>query len=316
MSTPQPRDRAGTVGMDCIDLFSGLGGFSLGAEQAGARVLYAVNHWQVAVECHARNHPETVHAVEDVERVNWLDVPAHNLLLASPACQGHARARGRERPHHDAQRATAWAVVHAAEVHKPACIIVENVPEFAKWLLYPAWTDALARLGYSVSPHVIDAADVGVPQHRRRLFVICTRSRSPLLLALPRLDHVPARSIIDLDGGTWTQVDRPGRATATLARITNGRAEFGSEFALAYYSSERSGRSLDRPLGTVRTRAAHAVVVGDRMRMLTVDEVRRAMGFPDGYQLPEQKAVALHLLGNAVVPEVARRVVEAVRRAV
>lgn len=53
---------------------------------------------------------------------------------------------------------------------------------------------------------------------------------------------------------------------------------------------------------------------GDRMRMLTVDECRRAMGFPDGYLLPDQHKAAVHMLGNAVVPAVARDILVAILR--
>jgi len=303
--------------MNCIDLFSGLGGFTEGATQAGCKVIYAVNHWNLAVQTHALNHTGTLHALEDVERVDWSAVPPHDLLLASPACQGHAKARGKERPHHDAQRATAWGVVAAAEAHRPPVFVVENVPEFRNWILFPAWQDALQRLGYSLSLNLIDAADLGVPQHRRRLFIIGTRSKVPLTLTLGKVPHVPARSFIDLAAAApWSQVTKSGRAEATLARIANGRREFGSDpFLLAYYGTEHGGRSLDQPLGTVRTKAAHAVVCADKMRMLTVQEVRAAMGFPDGYLLPANKAAALHLLGNAVCPPVAKAVIEAVRRA-
>jgi DNA (cytosine-5)-methyltransferase 1 len=77
-----------------------------------------------------------------------------------------------------------------------------------------------------------------------------------------------------------------------------------SRIVCTYYGTERGRRSLDKPLGTVRTRAAHAVVVGDRMRMLTLAEGRRAMGFPADYVLPSNLKDAWMLLGNAVVPAV------------
>ncbi len=54
------------------------------------------------------------------------------------------------------------------------------------------------------------------------------------------------------------------------------------------------------------------MIDGDRMRMLTVDECRRAMGFPDDYQLPAQHKAAVHMLGNAVVPIVARDILSAI----
>lgn len=302
--------------MIAVDLFAGLGGSSLGATQAGATVVAAVNHWDKAVEFHARNHPGTMHIQEDIERLDWTQIPKHDLLLASPACQGHSKARGRERPHHDAQRLTAWGVVQAAEAHRAPVLIVENVPEFKTWVLFPAWKDALHRLGYSISENLVDAADLGVPQRRVRLFLVCTRSRNPITLTLGKVPHRPARTIINLDTGRWSPVDAPGRAEATLRRIDQGRKVYGSEpFLLAYYGGEKGGRSLDKPLGTVRTKVAHAVVVGNKMRMLTLAEGRKAMGFPDEYELPSNLKDAWKLLGNAVCPPVARAVVEAVRKA-
>lgn len=298
--------------MRAIDLFAGAGGFSAGATMAGVRVVWAANHWRAAVDVHAANHPDVQHACQDLHQANWCDVPAHDLLLASPACQGHSRARGKDRPHHDAQRSTAWAVVSAAECHRPAAVIVENVPEFAKWPLYPAWCSAMQALGYALAPMILDAADHGVPQHRRRLFVVGTRSRHPVALALPQREHVPASAVIEWDRGTWSAVERPGRAERTLRRIRAGRATHGERFVTAYYGSERGGRSLDRPLGTLTTRDRYAVIDGSRMRMLTAGECRAAMGFPPDYRLPERHREAVHMLGNAVVPAVARDVIGAV----
>lgn len=188
---------------------------------------------------------------------------------------------------------------------------MENVPEFASWALYPAWCSAMEALGYAVSPNVLDAADYGVPQRRVRLFVVCTRSRSPLALDLPKQPHVPARSFVDFEAGSWSKIDRPGRAAKTLARVHSGRKHFGDRFLVAYYGSTKGGRSLDRPIGSLTTRDRYGVIDGDRMRMLSVSEARAAMGFDSGYALPRQKKLAMHLLGNAVPPPLAARVIEA-----
>ena len=188
-----------------IDLFSGLGGWSTGASLAGVDVLWAANHWPDAVEWHSANHPNTIHACQDLHQADWSKVPAHDLLLASPCCQGHSKARGKANgnPQHDASRSTAWAVVSALEFHRPAMAIVENVPEFLDWALYPAWASAMNALGYQLAPHVVNCADLGVPQERVRMFLICTRSRAPLHLQLLKMEHVPATSFIDFNAGRW-----------------------------------------------------------------------------------------------------------------
>lgn len=284
---------------------------------AGVQVVWAANHWPAAVQVHANNHPDTLHVCQDLQQADWTQVPSHDLLLASPACQGHSLARGKERAHHDAQRATAWAVVSAAECHQPAAFVVENVPEFARWTLYPAWCAAMNALGYALAPMVLDAADHGVAQHRRRLFIVGTRSKHPIELRMQQHTHVPAASVIDFATGRWTPVHHARRSRATLHRIENGRRRFGHRFVAPYYGSGsgETGRSLDRPLGTVTTRDRWAVIDGERMRMLTTGEARAAMGFPDTYQLPARHKDAMHMLGNAVVPPVARDVINALRAA-
>lgn len=289
-----------------IDLFSGLGGFSEGARQAGVTVLWAANHWHAAVEMHKANHQNTAHACQDLQQADWRECPSHDILLASPACQGHSRARGKERPHHDAQRATAFAVLAALEFHRPAAAVIENVPEFRAWALYQTWTHGLTALGYSMSEMVLDAADFGVPQHRKRLFVVCTRSRSPIKLEVQRHPHLSIDSFIDWTNKyAWSST--ADKREKTQRRIANALAAFGPRFVMPYYGSGSglTGRCLSRPLGTISTRDRWAIVDRGRMRMFQPEELKAAMGFPAHYRLPAARAKAVHMLGNAVCPPVA-----------
>lgn len=305
--------------MKAIDLFSGLGGLSTGAKMAGVEVLWAANHWPEAVHWYGKNHPGTTRVCQDLHQANWADAPRHDLLLAAPCCQGHSKARGKAsgNPQHNASRSTAWAVVSALEFHRPEAAIVENVPEFVEWALYPAWLAAINALGYQVAPHIVDCADLGVPQNRVRLFLICTRSQAPLMLNLQRGEHVPATSFIDFNTGKWSAVDKPGRAVATLARVENGRRQHGERFIMPYYKSGSglTGRSLQRPIGTITTRDRWAVVDGDRMRMITADEVLQGMSFPAGTKRPDNHRLTVHMAGNAVPPVAGARVIEALRAA-
>lgn len=301
--------------MRAVDLFAGAGGFSTGAKLAGCDVVWAADHWPAAVAIHAANHPHTAHACQDLQQTDWTTVPAHDLLLASPACQGHSKARGKEKPHHDALRSTAWAVVSAIECHRPEAALVENVVEFRDWDLFPSWLDALKRLGYAAALNVLCASDAGVPQERRRLFVSLVKGSTPLQLNLPRVEPGTARGVIQFDRGHWTPVDKPGRSEATLRRIANGRRQFGDRFVMPYYSggSGLTGRSLDRPIGTITTKNRWGVVDGNRMRMLLADESRDFMGFPQDYVLPMGVTEATFMLGNAVCPPQAAQAINYVK---
>ena len=211
--------------MEAIDLFAGFGGLTLGAEQAGVSVVWAGNHWKTAVSTHARNHPHTVHACQDLRQTDWTTLPPFRIQLAAPACQGHSTAsQPKRRAYHDAVRATAFAVIDCADVTEPEAIIVENVPSFVRWRLYPWWREGLERLGYQIDTRLVTASRIGVAQRRTRLFVIATR---PGVRVRPfRQDPTePAfgQHLIPNPGEhLWRPVS--GATGAVRARIERGRA--------------------------------------------------------------------------------------------
>lgn len=310
--------------LTAIDMFAGLGGFSEGAEQAGAQVLWAANHWALAVNVHQRNHPKTKHVVQDLHQANWFEVPSMDLVLASPACQGHSQAATRQlarrrrgtAPRHDEYRATAWAVPSCAEVHDPPFVLVENVVDFKNWIGFKAWCGYWNDLGYSLSEHVLNAADFGVPQDRKRLFILATRGRKPLVLNPRHREHVAFKSCVDSNAGNWEPV--ASKPPAVRARVAKGRKTFPRGMFMTQHVTGHPGRSLDRPLPTVTTKHQMALVrsgkSGDEMRMLTADEYRCGMGFPDRYWLPDSICDSVKLLGNAVCPPVAAALVREIMR--
>lgn len=301
------------TGATAIDLFAGAGGFTAGAEAAGVHVLWAANHWPDAVEVHARNHPRTEHSCQDLQQADWSAVPDHDLLLASPACQGHSFAGqpGRRRrgviAKQQADRNTAWAVVSCAEVKRPRTILVENVAAFLRWPLLPAWMHALELLGYELRTQVFDVADFGVPQNRKRA-IVSARLGEPLELASPGLAHRPFGPSIDWNAGDWKPLreNTPG----VRRRVYAARRRIGEGRFLTHYVTGHRGRELSRPIGCVTTKAQWAVVRGDHSRMLTPVELRRAMGFDDDYYLPPGSTLATRLLGNAMPPGFARDLIQ------
>jgi DNA (cytosine-5)-methyltransferase 1 len=267
----------------------------------------AVNHWPRAVETHESNHPETQHVCQDLGLFDHSRLPDHDLLIASPSCVGHTRARGKERRHHDSTRATAWCVVDALEAKRPEQFVVENVPEMMRWELYPAWRMAIATLGYNVAEQVINAAEWGTPQERRRLVVTGRRGAPAVRLVTPNDVGSSARAIIQWGAGRWGSTKR--RARRTMEVIEHGRRVFGERFLVPYFGNTHVARSVDRPIGTITTRDRYGVVDGDRYRMLNIGECHAAMGFPPEYVLTGTREEQLKQLGNAVPPPLARHVV-------
>lgn len=301
--------------VDAIDLFAGWGGFSLGATQAGVPVRAALNHWPLAVETHTLNHPQTHHECQDLRQADWTRLPKYNLLLASPACQGHSPAsQPKRRLYHDALRATAFAVIDCADVTEPDAIIVENVPAFTRWRLFDLWTEMVRKLGYDIDIRLVNASRHGVAQRRTRMFLLATRPG----VKVPELRQQPdepafAPLLHDNDAGLpWTRVSdaTPG----VRARIERGRARHGRRF-LTQHVTGHPGVPLHEPIRTITTATHHwNLVDGDRYRSLTGRELARGMGFPDTFTWPETATLAQVTkgLGNSVCPPVARQLVGAV----
>lgn len=303
--------------MKAIDLYSGGGGTSLGAHMAGIDVLWAANHLKTAVETHKLNHPYAQAVCQDLQQADWSLVPDHDLMMASPCCQGHSKARGKaqQSTRADVSRATAWGVVSCLEIKKPPLGIVENVKEIKDWVLYDCWCDAIHRLGYSMSEVLVNCNTLEVPQSRLRLFIVITKSKSPLKLTLPEFEIVPASSFLDLsmEGHQWSEWRH--RKPATVRRITQGQKDFGEVFIDTAYGSERTGHSIHKPIGTITTVNKHSLVMGDKVRALTIQELAAAQTFPDDYIWPKGKTITKSMIGNAVPPVAAYHILSALKSA-
>ncbi|MGW4720727.1 DNA cytosine methyltransferase [Nocardia sp. NPDC004260] len=301
--------------IDWIDLFSGGGGSSVGIRRAGQQVKACANHWPVAVATHQKNHPDVEHFTANLSETDFRIFPRTTALWASPSCVWHARSGGRKQPPAEVERlrqdtgaidrATAFAVIAAAEVHQYEAIVVENVEEFTRWTLFRWWLDGLAALGYRHQTVVLDAAAVpgAVAQVRRRWFGVFTRDGG-VDLSLPAVQTPPATSILDPDPGR--PVTRRLYVSPQIEQIT----EPGVPHLVMYRRNAKPRRADRHPLATVTAGGNHhavATVTADGVfhRMLTNTERARAQGFPDSYQWVGNRAEVLKQVGNAVAVPVA-----------
>jgi DNA (cytosine-5)-methyltransferase 1 len=246
------------------DLFCGAGGSSTGALRAIESIgrtakLMVVNHWDMAIATHTLNHPTVTHHCADLEHIKPRDVvPDGNLdlLIASPTCTFHSRARG-GRPVHDQQRMDPWHVVRWCTDLRVARVLVENVPEFVDWGpcsiqtgrpipsrkgdYFRAWCEALRSIGYRLDWRVLCCADYGDATTRQRFFLIGRSDRKALRwpepshcrggsndLLEPRKPWRPAAEIIDwtIPGKSIFTRKRP-LAPNTLRRILAGAERYG-----------------------------------------------------------------------------------------
>ena len=303
--------------MDFIDLFCGGGFGARGAASAGANPVLAVDCWELATQTYRHNFPDCnveTRLIDDRVPAKLKKSFRCDLLITSPECTSHSIARGAKPPDEDSQE-TASHVIPWLKAFRPRWVILENVKRMELWDGHDDLLIQMAELEYAISPLWLNAADFGVPQSRKRLFLLGDRegtvtTRDDLLkLRIGRRKSV--RAILDPHGThKTTPLYKSNRARATIDRAERAIAELGKgePFLIVYYGSDYAGGwlSLCAPLRTVTTLDRFALVTWDdgapQMRMLQPRELMRAMGGPDTpHELPfGTRRDKIKLCGNGV----------------
>jgi DNA (cytosine-5)-methyltransferase 1 len=290
---------------------------------AGVEVVAAVDMWDLAEATYTDNFPKTAFYRRKCEKLTPSSIKQRkskiDILIASPECTSHTCAKGAS-PRSEKSRSTAFEVIRFAKAFKPRWIVVENVVHMRSWKRFANWLRSIERLGYHTRVQVLNAADFGVPQARRRLFVTADLQRvPPIVKGRPRV-RVPVTTLIESDNGfRYTPLRKKGRAKATLARARRAIKSIGTRqpFLIVYYGSDGAGgwQGIDRPLRTITTVDRFGFVRptpnGHELRMLQVPELSRAMGFPEEHLFARgTRRDKIKLIGNSVCPPVMKAVVE------
>ena len=186
------------------DQFCGAGGSSTGASMVdGVEIRLALNHWDLAIETHNANFPDTDHDCTDISACDPRRYPATDILITSPECTNHSLAKGKMRkyqaqlelfgkvtidPAEERSRATMFDVPRFAEFHDYNFVVVENVVDARNWRLFDAWTHAMTLLGYDYRIVYYNSQFAHpTPQSRDRMYVVFWKRGNPS----PNLDLRP-----------------------------------------------------------------------------------------------------------------------------
>ena len=167
--------------MKIIDLFCGIGGLSLGFEQAGFEVVAAIDMWKDAVVTYNHNRKDKVAKVETVENFNekeLLEIIASQKItgiIGGPPCQGFSTVGRREID--DPRNKMYLEFYKAVKIANPDFFVIENVKGMLTLNKGAFVKDLIERfgpngLGYNISYQLLNAADYGIPQNRYRVFYV------------------------------------------------------------------------------------------------------------------------------------------------
>lgn len=325
--------------LTAVDLFSGAGGTSLGLQQAGFRVVAAVEKNPLAVESYRMNFHDVTVFERDIQTVRPAELmrlasmkPGDlSLLAACPPCQGFSSIRtlNGSRQVEDYRNGLLKRVIAFVRVLRPLTVMIENVPGLEPETTFAHFVSTLKLLGFYSRHMVADASRYGVPQRRRRLLLLSSRlGRPPLehpdsnhrtvrdtLRGLPK----PGKSGDPLHDHGESRTDRVAALIRRIPMDGGSRSDLGEENQLLCHTKTDGFRDIygrmawDRVAPTItcgcispsKGRFLHP----EQHRAITLREAALLQSFPKTFKisLKRGKHAAAEMIGNALPPEFVKR---------
>lgn len=285
--------------MVVVDLFCGCGGMSKGFELAGHDVVAGLDNWDKALDVYRANfaHPVIKADLNDVvassEVISQFDP---QMIIGGPPCQDFSSAGKRDEDNGRGNLTVCYAEIIAGV--RPEWFVMENVARIVKTNKLSEAKKLLKEAGYGLTQYVLDASLCGVPQARKRFFMIGRLGEEDGFM-LPFIEKNLA--------------DKP----LTMAEYFGDSIDFEYYYRHPRSYIRRGVFSVNEPSPTIRgvnrpMPKGYKLHPGDPVkslegiRPLTTDERSRVQTFPEGFRFLGSKTDREQMIGNAVPVNLAR----------
>lgn len=320
--------------MTFIDLFSGIGGFHIGLENAGMECVYACDKNELVSEFYRDNFDMKSH--RDVKDVDEASIPDHDVLAAGFPCQPFSIG-GHRKGFEDDRGTLFFDIMRIVKEKKPKALFLENVPGLLSMNDGETIRKIKTRIreqGYNLGTKVLKAQNYGLPQTRKRLFIVAFREDLGIQVGSGenrRIDSFEkgcetfsfpekepeANNLSDFLEEEVKDHDITETAEKHAEKHVSQMKEEGeyNPDKPIILSEIRPSRCTVRNDGTVPTLTArmgtggnNIPVLYDEKRKLTVREVLRLQGFPDWFEIRENYYKSYKAVGNAVPVNIVERI--------
>ena len=317
-----------------IDLFSGCGGLTTGLKRAGFFVVAAVDNHRLSAETYKANHAGVRVWGRDIRRFSAAHMKRQlrlrrgrlDLLAGCPPCQAFSSMRtlNGKRALRDPDKDLLFQFLRFIKAFRPKAVMIENVPGLAADKRVVRFCAALAHLGYQSEVRVLDAAQYTVPQRRRRMILLASRTapirfgrRSHLIRTVR--DAIGKLSLAGKSGDPLH--DFPEKRTSRMKKLIRmtprdggSRQDLPGRFRLMCHEKcdgfkDVYGRmSWDDVAPTITTGCFNPskgrFLHPQYHRAITVREAALLQGFPKRYKFPkaDSKIALAAMIGNALPP--------------
>lgn len=334
----QPRLHRISYDFNAVSLFSGGGGLDLGFALAGIKSVYSSDIETALCQTLEFNFHDTVIEAEDIYNLTASHIKkttglqSFDLVIGGPPCQAFS-ILGKRNSFEDPRGKVVFEYTRLIKELKPKAFLFENVPGLLSVNKGRDWGELLNYLesetGYKVFHKVLNSADYGIPQIRKRIFIVGFRNKKA------EFDFPAPKFRNNEKNSSLFQATLPDWLPAKLAlssidSLANHRKRPHGREVLNRYKTVAPG-SRDKVDHTDRInpeKPSGTVLVGSRggggrpfihpyePRHLTVREAARLQSFPDWYEFVGTESWQYRAVGNAVPPLLAKEIALQIKGAI
>lgn len=285
-----------------VDLFSGIGGFRIAAENAAQKrgiksfCVFSCDIDSVARKTYEANFGDT--PAGDIREVNEHDIPEHDVLFAGFPCQPFSII-GERKGFDDARGTLFFEIARILEAKKPKAFVLENVKQLRghdKGRTLKRIMETLSELGYTSDYRVLNALDFGLPQKRERIIIVGRRDNIPYSWPQPDVQMRPLSEILEPNVPKFYFASADIRDRRQEKRA--GKKQFREP---TIWHENKAGNVSAYPYScALRAGASHNYLLVNGKRRLTEREMLRLQGFPDSFKIVCSYSAMRKQSGNAV----------------
>ncbi|QQS30218.1 MAG: DNA cytosine methyltransferase [Sphingobacteriales bacterium] len=278
--------------METVDLFSGCGGLSLGFQNAGFEILAAFDKWEPAVKVYRDNFNHPIYDIDlgSIEGLEFVKSLNPKMIIGGPPCQDFSSAGKRDETLGRADLTISYANIVVAA--KPEWFVMENVERIIKSRILKEAIQIFKKAGYGISYQVLDASFCGVPQSRKRFFLV-GHKHSPDNFLTPYFNK-------NLSNKQMTLFDFFGNSLGIEYYYRHPRS-YVRRGIFSIYEPSPTIRGVNRPIPKGYSKhEGDPVEISDKVRPLTTKERSLIQTFPEYFILNGSKTDLEQIIGNAV----------------
>lgn len=342
--------------MKGVDIFCGAGGMSVGAKMAGINITLAIDLNPIAMKTFMFNHPETINT--NCEDIRNFDFEKYNnndyfILIGGPPCQGFSVSNTKTRNEENINNSLFYEFIRAVKELCPRWFIFENVEGIAlfnKGKVLHTLREEMRKLGYITEETILMASDYGVPQNRKRFFMVGNNKNIKFTFPKKKNKKISVEQAIgdlpDLKNGDHIdELPYKNIKISSYAKMMRKKSEKSlqnyvsknKDYVIDRYKYIRQGENwksipreimgnyknpnnchsgiyrrlkADQPSVVIANYRKNMLIHPFQDRGLSVREAARLQGFPDDFIFQGSITHIQQQIGNAVPPLLAKAIIE------